>query len=59
MNTSSKVFCPLLDETIEDIECMENSDCVKGAVLISSMPDKFKSKNNWKSICENCEYHEL
>jgi len=46
------VRCPLVDEMIEAIDCIENRDLKE-----SSIPIKFKKKENWKTICEKCEYY--
>lgn len=51
------VFCPLVDEKIEDIDCIENSDVVEEMILEETMPDKYKKKKNWKKICKNCKWH--
>ncbi len=52
-----QVFCPLVDEKIEDIDCIENSDVVEEMILEENMPDKYKKKNDWKNICKNCQWH--
>ena len=54
---SNKVLCPLIDAKIEDIDCIENRDCVDGMIAISSLPDKYKKKPNYQSICKNCKWH--
>lgn len=51
------VLCPLVDEMIEDIDCIENRDVVDGMIVESSLPDKYKRKENWREICENCKWH--
>lgn len=55
----NKVYCPLVDNYIEDIECIENSDCIRGIIKTSSMPNKYKSKEDWEAICTKCQYYEL
>ncbi len=52
------VYCPLVDDNIQDIDCIENRDCVDGFIKLSSMPDKYKVKDNYISICKKCEYHD-
>lgn len=54
-----EIICPLIDSGIEVVECVENQDCIDGLIKISSLPEKFKSKQNWKDICANCRYHEI
>lgn len=51
------VFCSLVDEMIEDIDCIENRDVVDGMLVESSLPDKYKRKENWREICANCKWH--
>lgn len=52
-----KIICPLIDEEIEEIECIENRDCIDGIITENSVPNKYKSKKNWKEICNKCQYH--
>lgn len=47
-------MCPLIDENIEAIECIENHDCVDGIIVLSSLPRKIKTKDNFIEICRNC-----
>lgn len=47
------IFCPLIDNEISCVDCMENRDTKEEFI-----PAKFKLKNNWKDICNNCKYHE-
>ncbi len=55
----SKIECPLIDNMIEDIECIENIDCIEGMQKETSMPEKYKAKENWKEICKRCKYHNI
>ena len=48
-----RVRCPLIDEDISPIECMENRD-----IREELIPDKFKEKKDWKDICSKCKYYE-
>lgn len=43
-------MCPLIDENIEAIECIENYDCVDGIIVLSSLPRKIKTKDNFIEI---------
>ena len=45
------VKCPLVDEMIEDIDCIENVDAV------DKLPDRFKKKDDWETICKKCKWH--
>ncbi len=55
---ADNVFCPLVDDTIEDIDCIENRDAVDRIIVESSVPMKYKKKADWKEICKKCKYHE-
>ncbi len=50
-----KVMCPLVDAHIEDIECIENCDCIDGVMKLSSLPEKFQAKPNFKEMCSQCK----
>lgn len=50
------VFCPLVDEVIDAIDCIENADVVRGIIIEDSMPQKFIQKENWREICKKCKY---
>ena len=54
---NEKVVCPLIDEEIEEIECIENRDCIDGIVSEESLPKKYMIKDGWKDICKKCKYH--
>lgn len=51
------VLCPLVDEHIEAIECLECRDVVDRLIMETSIPEKYKSKKNWKSLCTECKWH--
>ena len=51
------VMCPLVDEKIENIDCMENSDAVDGIIKKEAVPQRFKQKPRWEQICEKCKWH--
>lgn len=57
MEDDRRVDCPLVDEIIEDIDCIENRDIVDGMIIESSMPERFKKKEHWKDICKKCKWH--
>lgn len=48
------ILCPLVDEMINCVTCMENCDTNEEA-----LPDAFKSKEGWKDICDSCPYHQI
>ena len=57
MVESNQVQCPLVDREIKDIECIENSDVVRGIQIESAMPEEYKKKTDWKEICKRCQWH--
>lgn len=55
MHGPNFVLCPLVDENIEPIDCIENSDAVDGIIKKETVPKRFKKKPNWEVICEKCK----
>ena len=51
------VKCPLVDEMIEDIDCIENVDAVDGRLKADKLPERFKKKDDWETICKKCKWH--
>ena len=51
MDDNRTALCPLVDEHIDGFDCMEFQ-----VVREESIPDKFKQKPQWRSICESCKY---
>lgn len=51
------VMCPLVDQRIENIDCIENSDAVDGIIKKETVPEKFKRKPEWEQICKKCKWH--
>ena len=50
------IKCPLVDFVISKDKCVENTMITAGFIDEMSMIDKFKNKENWKEICQNCEF---
>lgn len=48
-----QVKCPLVDQFIEAIECIENT-----SVAETSVPDQYKKKPDWKHICQKCPFRD-
>lgn len=48
-----KIFCLLVDRSIDPVDCMENRD-----IKDEYIPDEYKRKENWKEVCKNCKYYE-
>lgn len=57
MNSPDYVMCPLVDEKIENIDCIENSDAVDGMLKKDFVPERFKKKPEWEEICKKCKWH--
>ena len=57
-NVPERVPCPLVDEMIDDIDCMENSDVARGLIKPDTMPEIYKQKENWREICRRCEWYD-
>ena len=57
MRDPDHVMCPLVDEEIKDIDCIENSDAVDGTLKKDSVPERFKKKAGWEEICKKCKWH--
>ena len=55
----SKIKCPLTDEIIEDISCIEVRDVVDDIIAESFITNEYKSKENWKDICKKCKFHNI
>lgn len=51
--TAEKVKCPLVDDWIDDIDCLENQ-----GISEAYIPQKFKQKPNWKEICKKCPFRD-
>lgn len=51
------VMCPLIEEYIEDIECIINRDVVDELLKERVMPKKFKKCEGWCEVCNKCEWH--
>lgn len=47
------VKCPLIDDWIKDIDCLENQD-----VREEFIPKKYKKKKEWKQICKKCPFRD-
>ena len=51
--TAVSVKCPLTDDWIDPIDCMENQ-----GIIESGIPKRFKVKINWKEICGKCPFRD-
>ena len=56
---SNEVVCPLVDRSIDISDCIENIDCIDGFIVLSSLPEEYRQKNNYIEICKNCKYHDI
>ncbi len=50
---AEKVKCPLVDNWVSDIDCLENQ-----SVAESCIPARFKEKKDWQSICRQCPFRD-
>lgn len=51
--TAIRVKCPLVDNWIEPIDCLENQ-----SIKAEHIPDHFKEKENWTEIFKNCPFRD-
>lgn len=52
-----EVFCRMNNTVIKSYECIENRDVVDRLIAESSLPAKFKVKENWREICKACPWY--
>lgn len=51
--------CPLIDNNIDPMDCIENIDIIDDFISDDThIPNEFKVKPNYKEICKKCKYHE-
>ena len=50
-------MCPLIDEKIDPMECVDVVDCVLNPLFLNNLPEKYKAKENFKDICKQCKWH--
>lgn len=50
------VFCPLVDEKIEDIDCIEHRDNAHLSIQEEDA-SRFTAKDDWREICKKCKWH--
>lgn len=50
---AEEVRCPLVDTWISPVDCMENQ-----SITEKSIPARFKTKQNWKTICLQCPFRD-
>ena len=53
MKNDEMIICPLINEKISPVDCMENQD-----LKDSCVPEKFKISPEWRKVCEKCEYYD-
>lgn len=57
MDCDDRVMCPLINEKIEPMDCVDIVDCVLNPLLLRALPDKYKAKENFIEICKQCKWH--
>lgn len=55
MEYDDRVMCPLIDEKIDPMECVDVVDCVLNPLFLNSLPKKYKAKENFKEICKSMQ----
>lgn len=50
---ATRIKCPLVDDWIEDVDCMENQ-CLPPEFI----PERFKALENWKEVCDRCPFRD-
>ena len=51
------VMCPLIDEEIDPMDCVDVVDCILNPKFLKNLPDKYKAKKDFIHICKNCKWH--
>ncbi len=57
MGEPDYVMCPLVNQEIENIDCIENSDAVDRMIKKDSVPERFRANPDWEKICKRCKWH--
>lgn len=57
MDGTEYIMCPLVDQNISHVDCMENSDAVDGILKKETVPERFRQKADWEKICRKCQWH--
>ena len=53
MEYDDRVMCPLIDEKIDPMECVDVVDCVLNPLLLNSLPESIKQKKILKIYANN------
>ena len=57
--TQENRACPLMEgEIISFDDCVENCTIAEGFLKPDSLPQKAKSKKDFREICLSCKYHD-
>lgn len=54
MEDSKYAEYPLIDDKIENVECITNTSCIDGMLDVSVMLEKFRKKKDYEEICKSC-----
>ena len=49
MEYDDRVMCPLIDEKIDPMECVDVVDCVLNPLFLNSLPEKYKAKEKLRT----------
>ena len=56
MEYDDRVMCPLIDEKIDPMECVDVVDCVLNPLFLNSLPKKYKAKENFKETLNSLDH---
>ena len=49
MEYDDREMCSLIDEKIDPMECVDVVDCVLNPLFLNSLPEKYKTKENFNN----------
>ena len=55
--SEERFMCPLIDDEIRFDDCDENQLYADGLFKPDFLPEKYKSKRDWREICLRCPRH--
>jgi hypothetical protein len=58
-SSDDMVLCKLIDDKIEIGDCVICSDVASGMLKANCIEEKYRKKDNWRTICKECKYHNM
>lgn len=52
------VECPLVDQKIEALDCIETRDTINGNIGVK-LESKYTAKQGYKDICRACKWYDV